>query len=191
MHDQPTQPGTRRDTSPPAPRSAPTAPSSSRMLASYLTDIEQLLDEQRWDAALREAFSLPGLAVALRDPQLRCTGEQVRTWCGEWIRPPGAERDAQALEFEPLSQRLTERVMQLAGAPGVPVRALRRLQLRRHLRTPPRGFFADRTSDLTPRETETLLMCNALLQAARRWYARSACHDTTVQGNLARLAVLR
>jgi len=191
MHDQPTQQGTPRDSSAPTPRAAPIAPSSSRMFASFLTDIEQLLDEQRWDLALREALNLPGLAVALRDPQLRCTGEQVKTWCGEWIRPPGAERDAHALEFEPLSQRLTERVTQLAGAPGVPVRALRRLQLRRHLRTLPRGFFAHRASDLSPRETETVLMCNTLLQAARRWYARSACHDTTVQGNLARLAVLR
>jgi hypothetical protein len=27
--------------------------------------------------------------------------------------------------------------------------------------------------------------------AARRWYARSGCHDPTVQSNLARLAVLR
>jgi hypothetical protein len=190
MHDQPPQPGTRRDTSPPV-RSAPITPSSSRMFASYLAGIEQLLDEQRWEVALREASNLPGLAVALRDPRLRCTGEQVKTWCEEWIRPPGAERDAQALEFEPLSQRLTERVTQLAGGQGVPVRSLRRLQLRRHLRTPPRGFFAHRASDLTPRESETVLMCNALLQAARRWYARSACHDATVQGNLARLAVLR
>jgi hypothetical protein len=30
-----------------------------------------------------------------------------------------------------------------------------------------------------------------LVDAARRWYARSACHDSTVQANLARLAVLR
>jgi hypothetical protein len=34
-------------------------------------------------------------------------------------------------------------------------------------------------------------MSTALIEAARRWYARSACHDPTVQANLARLAVLR
>ena len=34
-------------------------------------------------------------------------------------------------------------------------------------------------------------MCTALTEAARRWYARNACHDPTVQANLARLAVLR
>jgi hypothetical protein len=31
----------------------------------------------------------------------------------------------------------------------------------------------------------------ALVNAARRWYARSGVHDPTVQDNLARLAVLR
>ena len=40
-------------------RSHPGAvPSSSRMLTDYPTDIEQLLCEQRWDAALREACDL-------------------------------------------------------------------------------------------------------------------------------------
>ena len=51
------------------------------MLAGYLTDIEQLLDEQHRDAALREAFDLPRIAVALTDPQLRCSGERMKTWC--------------------------------------------------------------------------------------------------------------
>src|SRR5437762_685052 len=48
------------------------SPSSSRMLARYLTDIEQLLDEQHGEAALREAFDLPRIAVALTDPEPRC-----------------------------------------------------------------------------------------------------------------------
>jgi len=161
------------------------------MFASYLTDIEQLLDEQRWDAALREAFDLPRIAVALADPHLRSSGDRVKTWCEEWLRPPGAERDAQGLEFERLGRTLTERLGQLEGADGVPMRALRRLQLRRHVRTPPRGFTASRNRDLSARETETVEMCSALLEAARRWYARHACHDPIVQANLARLAVLR
>ncbi|HEY6824835.1 MAG TPA: hypothetical protein VI195_10375, partial [Steroidobacteraceae bacterium] len=66
---------------------APGAPSSSRMFAAYLADIEQLLEAQRHDAALREALDLPRLAVALGDPQLRCTREQLQRWCEEWIRP--------------------------------------------------------------------------------------------------------
>jgi len=162
------------------------------MFASYLTDIEQLLEERRWDAALREAFDLPRIAVALADPQLRSSRDQVKTWCEEWIRPPGAERDAHGLEFERLSRTLSERIGHLEGADAVPMRALRRLQLRRHVRSaPPRGFTAPRTRDLPAQDTETVEICGALLEAARLWYARHACHDPIVQANLARLAVLR
>jgi len=71
------------------------------------------------------------------------------------------------------------------------MRALRRLQLRRHVRTPPRGFARARTTSLSEREQELFETCTALLEAARRWYARMACHEVTVQDNLARLAVLR
>jgi hypothetical protein len=140
-------------------RRPPTNPSSSRMFASYLTDIEQSLEEQRWDAALREALDLPRLAVAL--------------------------------EFERLIQRLTERLGRQAATGAVPLRALRRLQLRRHLRVPPRGRLAAPAVDLSAQEIETLETCTALQDAARRWYARSACHDPVVQANLARIAVLR
>lgn len=189
MHDQPTEQG--------APHarvglSARRPPSSSRMFASYLADIEQLLEAQRRDAALREALDLPRLAVALADPRLRCTDEQLKTWCEEWIRPPGAERDAQGLDYERLSRNIIERLTQHPGTELVPMKALRRLQLRRHAREAPRGFSAWRAQkELLPREAETVQMSSALLEAARRWYARSAVHDTVVQANLARLAVLR
>src|SRR4030081_28883 len=96
-----------------------TSPSSSRMLAGYLTDIEQLLDEQQGDAALREAFDLPRIAVALTDPQLRCSGEQMKTWCEQWIGPPGAERRAHPLDYERVGRNVSERVTQQGAAgPG-------------------------------------------------------------------------
>jgi hypothetical protein len=161
------------------------------MFAACLADIEQLLDGQRREAALREALDLPRTAVALADARLRCSREQVKRWCEEWIRPPGAERDAHGLAYEHLARNVTERVAQAAEAEDVPMRALRRLQLRRHARMLPRGFRAWPASDLPPRESEAFDMCTALIEAARRWYARSACHDPTVQANLARLAVLR
>jgi hypothetical protein len=161
------------------------------MVAAYLADTEQLLDAQRREAALREALDLPGIAVALADPRLRSSREQVTRWCQEWIRPPGAERDAHGLDYEHLARTITERAAQAAEPDGEPMRALRRLQLRRHARTAPRGFRAQRAADLPPRESEAFDMCTALIEAVRRWYARTACHDPTVQANLARLAVLR
>ncbi|HVN43685.1 MAG TPA: hypothetical protein VMT66_00425 [Steroidobacteraceae bacterium] len=167
------------------------SPSSSRMFAAYLADIEQLLDDQHREAALREALDLPRIAVALADPQLRSAPEQVKRWCEEWVRPPGAERDAQGLEYERLTHTLIERLAQASDAEPVPMRALRRLQLRRHTRSIPRGFRASRSVDLPARDSELFDLCTALIEAARRWYARSACHDADVQANLARLAVLR
>lgn len=189
---QPVTPDERRRSKPAAPGGPlPDAPSSSRMFASYLTDIEQLLDDHAREAALREALDLPRLAVALADPQLRCPAAQLDTWCTQWVRPPGAERDAQGLEYERLTRRIAERAAQL-GADRVPARALRRLQLHRNVRTPaPRGYRAVRAPELSARDCETVALCNALIGAGRRWYARSACHDPTVQANLARLAVLR
>jgi hypothetical protein len=166
------------------------APSSSRMLASYLTDIEQLLDEQHEDVALREAFDLPRIAVALTDPQLRCTGDQVKTWCEQWIGPSGSE-PAPKLDYERVGRNVSEQVTGDGEKASVPTRALQRLRLRRHVRTPPRGFSPARTEHLASEDPEAVEMCTALVDAARRWYARSACHDTTVQTNLARLAVLR
>jgi hypothetical protein len=192
MHDESSQEGTPRRVQPAiAARRTPSGPSSSRMFASYLTDIEQLLDEQRWDAAMREAFDLPRIAVALADPHLRSSGERVKTWCEEWLRPPGAERDAHGLEFERLGRTLIERLGQLEGTEAVPMQALRRLQLRRHVRAPARGFTTPHSRDLSARESEIVELCSTLLEAARRWYARHACHDPIVQANLARLAVLR
>jgi hypothetical protein len=155
------------------------APSSSRMLAGYLTDIEQLLDEQRWDAALREASDLPRIAVALSDPELCCSGEAVGMWCREWIKPLG---DAEHAPVAPATHHEPKRV---------PTRALRRLQLRRHVRTPPRGFAVPESGQLDGQESRSVEAGRALVGAARRWYARSGCHDATVQANLARLAVLR
>ena len=161
------------------------------MFASYLTDVERLLDEHRSEVALREALDLPRLAVALGNSRLRASTEQVTQWCGEWIHPPGAEHDAQGLDYERLTRRIAERSAELAADEPVPMRALRRLQLRRHVRMPPRGFVPENRAYLTAREAETAEICEALLEASARWYARSACHDPAVQNNLSRLAVLR
>ena len=62
-------------------------PSSSRMVASYLTDVEKLLEARCFDAALCEAYDLPRIAVALTDPTLHSSDEQQITWCDRWLRP--------------------------------------------------------------------------------------------------------
>ena len=165
-------------------------PSSSRMLTSYLADIEQLLDEQQWEAAMREALDLPQIAAALSDPQLSITRERVKAWCDEWIRPEDPDRNAHGADYERVSSTAVARVVQEEGA-SVPMLALKRLRLRRHARTPPRGFSSDRNVNLGPEANTAIDTCSILVEAARRWYAHSAVHDRSVQANLARLAVLR
>jgi len=161
-----------------------TPPSSSRMLTRYLTDIEELLEHQHWEAALREARDLPQIVVALADPALHSSAEAVTRWGERWIAP---EERTTALVAAALQPSFAES----STAAAVPTRALRRLQLRRHVRTAPRGYPLEAPADLAPAEREAIDTARSLVQSARLWYAHSGCHDSTVQANLARLAVLR
>ncbi|HEY3786984.1 MAG TPA: hypothetical protein VGL55_17070 [Steroidobacteraceae bacterium] len=164
-------------------------PSSSRMLTTYLADVEQLLSEQHWEMALRDASDLPRIAVALTDPQMCVSSERCKAWCEEWIRPAGAEDDS-GLDPDRLSRVLSERA-QPGGDEGVPSTALRRLRLRRHARTAPRGFNVEMPEMQDPQAADAVEICTALVDGVRRWYAHCACHDAVAQANLAKLAVLR
>lgn len=163
------------------------------MVAGYLTDVEHLIEAHRWDAALCEAYDLPRIAVALTDPTLHSSGEQQKTWCEQWIRPEGADDEDEGLDYERVRRAVCEHIEteDTSEPKSVPAQALRRLRLRRHVRATPRGFGPESTSPADSETSETAQICTALVDAARRWYARSACHDTIVQANLARLAVLR
>lgn len=152
-----------------------TTPSCSRMLASYLAQIEHLLERRRWQAARREASDLPQIAVALAHPQLRSSPERVREWCQEWLR--------EHADYEHLCH--------LALCESVPAPALRRLQLHRLTRSIPSGGNPTWGGALCAGDAYAAHLSTTLVGATRRWYARSGCHDPTVQINLARLAVLR
>ena len=169
------------------------APSSSRMVAGYLTDVETLLEAQRWDAALCEAYDLPRIAVALTDPTLQSSGEEQKSWCEQWLRPADEEDASDQLDYERVCRAVCDHIEheEAAEPKSIPARALRRLRLRRHVRTAARGFSHESHPPDDSEASESAQICAALIDAARRWYARSACHDSIVQANLARLAVLR
>jgi hypothetical protein len=179
-------------TPPPGQPRLSTPPSSSRMLASYLSDVELLLEEQRWEQALREAFDLPQIASALSDPRMQVSVERVQEWCEEWVKH-GEDAPAPAdTDVGRIVQLVCERADRASLAKeSVPALALRRLRLHRLQRTRHRGFKAGPLALLGPEAADTAQICTMLVQAARRWYAQSACHDAVVQANLARLAVLR
>jgi len=190
MHDERSREQTAGTSAKALDNSLRVAPSSSRMLGSYLSDVEQLLDEQRWEAALREALDLPQIAVALSDEHLSASSEGIKAWCDEWIRPVDPDRNAHGSDYERASSTVLSHTAQNVRT-NVPSLALKRLRLRRHARTPPRGFSFDRSGALGPEANSTMDTCSILVEAARRWYAHSAVHDSVVQANLARLAVLR
>jgi hypothetical protein len=190
MQDEPTRERMARASSTALGSNRRVAPSASRMLTTYLLDIEQLLDEQRWDAALREALDLPLIAASLSDPQLRASGERVTAWCDEWVRPEDPDRNARGAEYERVSAIVLAHVAQ-DGPAMVPSLPLKRLRLRRHARTPRRGFSSGRAAALDAQGNDAMTACTILVEAIRRWYAQGAVHDPTVQVNLARLAVLR
>jgi hypothetical protein len=165
-------------------------PSSSRMLTNYLADVEQNLDEHRWDLALRDVLDLPRIAVALANPELRSSREQCVAWCEQWVRPPETP-SVSGIDQAHICRVLNEGAAESSASPTVPSLALRRLRLRRHARHAPRGFNAAREIKENEDGAETFDVCTAVVEGVRRWYAHSACHDATAQANLARLAVLR
>ena len=169
-----------------------TRPSSSFMLASYLSDIELLLEEQRWEQALREAFDLPQIAAALSDPRMQVSVDRVQAWCEEWVKPAEEEQATSDPDLGRITQLVCERADRASLAnESVPALALRRLRLHRLQRTRHRGFKAGPLTLLGPEAADAAQICTSLVNAARRWYAQRAVHDAVVQANLARLAVLR
>jgi hypothetical protein len=164
-------------------------PSNSKMLTTYLADIEQMLDEHSWEAALRDSLDLPSIAVALSDPQLRSSAEAIRKWLADWIRP--LQSDSGELAHERISQMLTERATSGHKDTRVPAQALRRLRLRRLARTPPGRFAAERSRLPDGEGKDATEMCKLVVEAVHRWYANNGCSDPVLQANLGRLAILR
>jgi hypothetical protein len=189
-HSSPIEPGTQAGRQPGAQDDSRVQPSSSRMLTNYLADVEQNLDEHRWEMALRDVVDLPKIAVALTNPELRSSREQCVAWCEQWVRPSNAANDS-GVDHEHICRVIDEKSDDKAASATVPSLALRRLRLRRHARNAPRGFNASRAVKESKDEADTFAICTAVVEGVRRWYAHFACHDATAQANLARLAVLR
>ena len=166
-------------------------PCSSKMLTTYLADIEQMLDEQSWDGAVRDSVDLPSMAVALSDPELRSSHDGIRKWLADWVRPLRTDGDSHELDHERVSKMLTERALAGDAAMRVPAKALRRLRLRRLARTPPSRFAPERSRAPEGEGNDLADMCKVVVEAVRRWYAHTGCSDPVVQANLGRLAILR
>src|SRR5262249_49112708 len=152
----------------------------SRMLTNYLADVEQNLDEHRWDLALRDVVDLPKIAVALTDAELRSSPERCKAWCEQWVRPPSGANES-GVDHQQICRLLDEKSANTAAGAAVPSVELRRFRLRRHARNAPRGFNASHSGKTGPDVAEIFAVCTAVVEGVRRWYANFACHDPIAQ----------
>jgi len=166
---------------------------SSRMLESYLGDIEYLMRERLWSEAAPLALALPHICAALAHPDMHSSREQFLIWCESWVRPPRTDTSMTVPTPEQIYALATQRgvASEIAAHPGVPYQPLRQLRLRRLARAAPlcRGVTASELIDWDDEPAREA--CIALLEAVRNWYSDCAALDPRVQMNLARLAVLR
>lgn len=150
------------------------------MIDAYLAEIGRRLAAADVDGAEAAALLLPHLAVALASPELQSSCERYADWCEQWVRPA---RDRATFLGWCSRARAGIQGTELA----VPAEALRLFRLQRLVREiPPPTLSANAVSGGTENG-----VCEALMQAGRKWYAEMGRFDKVVQANLARLGVLR
>jgi hypothetical protein len=195
MSTHSSQPTEGQGVTPATALSAPSHHGSSKMLESYLGDVEYLLREGLWSEAEPLALALPHICAALSHVDLGSSRDRFLEWCDAWVRPSKADTSMTVPKAADLYRLAVEHGADVDGsaesAPVVPLRPLRQLRLRRLSRAAParrRGALSElRELHCEPAREA----CVALLEAVRRWYSDWAARDGTVQLNLARLAVLR
>jgi hypothetical protein len=167
----------------------------SRMLDTYLGDIEYLMRERLWSEAVPLALALPHICVAISDPALRSSPHDYLEWCQNWVRPSRTDSTSTVPTADVLFRLAQSRAEVADDESGtvVPAAALRQLRLRRLTRATPlrrRSAISElvRIDAAHEPEREAALV---LVDAVRRWYADRGALDVTVQSNLARLAILR
>ncbi len=163
------------------------------MLETYLGDIEYLVREQHFAEAAPLALALPHICAALAHADLVSSRSAYLEWCESWVRPPQDDTSCTAPTPADLDRLAASYGVEreLAGSPGVPALALRRLRLRRLSRAAPPRRRGALPAASDARQGAAREACVALLEAVRRWYRDYAARDAVVQNNLARLAVLR
>jgi hypothetical protein len=163
----------------------------SRMFESYVTDIESLLRDGLPRPALRLSVALPDICVALEDQQMSSSAARYAQWCAAWLECAALERR------KPLSGERIHRLYALRGrgkgaaesAASITASSLQKLRMRRRSR---RGRSLARSRIWEPvgrLQSFQVNLSEALVDAARRWYAKRGAADLVVQRNLGRLLV--
>jgi hypothetical protein len=165
----------------------------SKMLEGYGADIERLLMEHHVRTALRAALNLPAIASALESDDLLTSAQSYAAWCDEWLALGAVGRPFAECAGTDLHVLFTRHgdAPRAAGA-EFPRRALKALQLRRHARASSAEVeYLDAELDAACASSARAKLALELVRGMRRWYGVKASADRRVQGNLAKIAVLR
>lgn len=164
---------------------------SSRMFEAYCADIESMVREGTVRPALRLALALPDICTALIDPARKGSGERYAGWCATWLTWQVPSR------LENCDGNRLFRIYQRRKSPGgrpnasPTARALSALRKRRAARVTTPAGRARIWPAVGRIQTLEVALSDALVKAARRWYAEVGSRDPIVQRNLGLLAVMR
>jgi hypothetical protein len=157
---------------------------TSKMLGTYLADIEELVRVEDGERALLLARLLPHIAAALESATMTASCEQADAWVERWLLTDLTPEE-RAVRFVAWHQGCSDVATQPEEM------GVRQLRLRRHARESSVAWIRRPQLDLAPPRGSDARLALDLAIAAREWYAESAIDDAHVQSNLARIAVLR
>src|SRR3569833_3285775 len=82
------------------------------------------------------------------------SSERLKAWCHEWIRPVEPDRNVRGADYERVCSTVLSRHVQDDEA-SVSTLTQKHLRLRRHARTPPRGFSFNHKKTKKPKTNNT------------------------------------
>lgn len=154
----------------------------SKMLEGFCADIEDQLPDGLLRQAVRQAVALPEICSALEDSAMRGSDDRYLAWCAQWLHfPHGKGSLPVGARLLRLHRRSGHHVTRWLMA----LRARRDARDYRGLGRPPLARPGN------PLAAFEAVLCLALVDAARRWYAGHGRTDRTVQTNLGRLLIAR
>lgn len=154
----------------------------SKMLEGFCADIEDLLPDGQLRQAMRQALALPEICSALEDAAMRGLDESYLAWCARWLHFPHGKGSV------PVETRL----LRLHRRSGSKVsRWLAALRARRNARSYQGLGLPQLWQPASRLEAFEVILCQTLVDAARRWYAERGRTDKIVQANLGKLLITR
>jgi len=165
---------------------------TSRALENYCADIEALLREGTTRTALQLSLALPDICAALEEAQMHGSAQQYAAWCEQWMNwvPLKRSKAIDGTRLYPAYVRAAAKQSTRSASPADPtMAALRRFRRARHARSARTLVRSLVWRPVNRLQAYQVQLSEALVAAARRWYAERAGSNAVVQRNLGKLLV--